>query len=66
MFGKVIDRIEEMIKEGNKRRILIYDTNGELFIEMPLLIGVVLTITAPYIVVIGTFIGILSIFSFEL
>ncbi len=63
---KIVDRIQELINEGNLRRIIIKDENGDLFMEIPLLVGVIGTIAAPYVTAIGILAGYAAKFSVEL
>ena len=62
----IIDRIEELIGEGNVRRIIIKDQNGEVFMEVPLLIGAIGTLAAPLVTVIGAVAGYAAKFSVEI
>lgn len=38
--NQLVERIEEMIKQGNIRRLIIKDANGKVLLEMPLTVGV--------------------------
>jgi len=62
----LIKRIEELIKEGNIRRIIVRDQNGEKYIEVPLLIGFIGTLAAPYVTLIGILAGIAAKFTVEI
>lgn len=50
----VLEKIKEIIKEGNARRIIIKDKNKKVLMEFPLTIGIVGVALAPILVVIGT------------
>lgn len=63
---KILTKIEEMIKEGNVRRIIIKDGNGNKFMEFPIIIGAVGILAAPIVSSIGLLVGILSNFSIEI
>lgn len=63
---KVIDRIQDLFKEGNLKRIIIRDQDGELFMEVPLYVGIIGTLAAPYVTAIGVIAGYASKFSVEL
>ena len=49
--SELVDRIKELIKEGNVRRLIIRNSKGELLMEIPLTAGVaaggVVTIIEP-------------------
>jgi len=50
---KVIAKIEELIHEGNVRRIIVKDTKGVTIIEFPLTFGVVGVALLPVWAAIG-------------
>jgi hypothetical protein len=62
----VVKKIEDLIKEGNLRRIIVRDQNGEKYIEIPLLVGAIGSLAAPYITLIGFLAGVLSKFTVEI
>ena len=73
MFEKVsstvdemIAKVEELIKDGNLRRIIIRDQDEEVFIEIPVLFGAILTIAAPFVTAIGVIAGYAANFSVEI
>ncbi len=49
----LLEKVKELIKEGNVRRIIVKDKNGKTMIEFPLTIGVVGTVLAPVLAAIG-------------
>ena len=63
---ELISKIEELIKEGNIRRIIIKDSKGKVFIEVPLTIGVVGTLAAPVMAAIGAIAGLVADFKIEI
>ncbi len=65
-FDEVVKKIEDLIKEGNLRRIIVRDQNGEKYIEIPLLVGAIGSLAAPYITLIGFLAGVLSKFTVEI
>jgi len=50
---KVIAKIEELIREGNVRRVLIKDSRGTTLIEVPLTLGLVGVALMPVWAAIG-------------
>lgn len=65
-FNEFLNKIEDLIKEGNLRRIIVRDQNGEKYLEIPLLIGAIGSLAAPYVTLIGVLAGIASKFSVEI
>lgn len=51
--NEVLAKIEELIQEGNIRRILIRNEDGKTLIDIPLTVGVVGTLIAPQLAAIG-------------
>ncbi|MGA2135225.1 MAG: DUF4342 domain-containing protein [Bryobacteraceae bacterium] len=48
VLGKeLVDKVQELIHEGNIRRIIIRDDHGHTFMEIPLTIAAVGVIAAP-------------------
>ncbi|MFA6391134.1 MAG: DUF4342 domain-containing protein [Patescibacteria group bacterium] len=50
---KVVEKVKELIKEGNARRIIINNEKGESIIEIPVTVGVVGALIAPVLAAIG-------------
>ncbi len=63
---ELLSKIEELIHEGNVRRIIIKDNKGKTFIEIPLTIGVVGTLAAPIMAAVGALAGIVADFTVEI
>lgn len=64
--NELLDKIEELIKEGNIRRIIIKDAEGKPYIEIPLTIGVIGVIAAPVVAAIGALAGVVARFTIEI
>ncbi len=47
------DKVRELIKEGNVRRIIIKDLQGHTFMEIPLTVATVGVILAPVLAAVG-------------
>ena len=47
------DKVRELIKEGNVRRIIIKDVQGHTFMEIPLTVATVGVILAPVLAAVG-------------
>ena len=49
----LIEKVKELIREGNVTRILVKDEKGRVLFEMPATIGVVGVILAPWLAALG-------------
>lgn len=63
---QIIQKIEDLISEGNLRRIIIKDQNGDKYIEIPILIGAIGIIAAPFATIIGVIAGYAANFTIEI
>lgn len=62
---ELLKKIEEIIHEGNIRRIIIKDSKGKTYLEIPLTIGVLGFLAAPVMAAVGAIAGLISKFKFE-
>jgi len=51
--GEILNKIKEIIHEGNARRIILKDEHGKIFLEIPLSVGVVGAVVAPILAAVG-------------
>ena len=51
--GEILNKVKEIIHEGNVRRIILKDEKGKTFLEIPLTVGVVGAIVAPVLAAVG-------------
>jgi hypothetical protein len=51
--GEILNKIKEVIHEGNARRIILKDEHGKIFMEIPLTVGVVGALVAPILAAVG-------------
>ncbi len=62
--GKLVDRVKELIEEGNVRRLIIRKPSAEILLEVPLTAGVavgsVVTIFAPVLAALGAMAALLA------
>jgi hypothetical protein len=49
----LVGRIKEIVHEGNVRRIIIKNDEGEKLIELPVTVGVIGTLLAPPLAAVG-------------
>ena len=62
---ELLKKIEDLIREGNVRRIIIKDGDGKIFIEIPLSVGVIGMIAAPIVAAVGALAGVVANFTVE-
>ena len=62
---ELLEKIEELIKEGNATRIIVKDENGKVFIEIPVTIGVIGTLFAPIVAALGALAGLAANYTVE-
>jgi len=51
--GKIVQKVKQLIKEGNVRRIIIINDKGDTLLEIPLTLAVVGTALAPVLAAVG-------------
>jgi hypothetical protein len=51
--SEILNKIKDLIHEGNIRRIILKDENGKTFLEIPLTVGLVGAALAPILAAIG-------------
>ena len=56
----IVEKIREIIKEGNARRIIIKNEEGESIAEFPLTIGAVGALVAPILAAVGAIAALLT------
>lgn len=57
---KVVQKVKELIKEGNARRIIIKNEKGKTLIELPLTVGVIGAVLAPVLAAVGALAALVS------
>ena len=62
--GELVDRVKELIEEGNVRRLIIRKPNDDILLEVPLTAGIavggVVTIFAPVLAALGAMAALLA------
>jgi hypothetical protein len=54
VLGKeLVDKVQEIIHEGNVRRIIIRDDHGHTFMEIPLTVAAIGVVIAPVLAAVG-------------
>jgi hypothetical protein len=60
---ELVDKISELIHEGNVRRIVIRDDHGRTFMEIPLSLAAIGAVIAPILAAVGALAAAVSHFS---
>lgn len=56
----IIEKIKSIVKEGNARKIITKNENGETVAEFPLTVGAVGALLAPILAAVGAIAALLS------
>jgi len=51
--GDLVGRVKELVHEGNIRRIVIKNEEGKLLLEIPMTLGLIGALLAPYLAALG-------------
>ena len=57
---EVVAKVKELVHEGNVRRIIVDDSNGETLLEIPLTVGVVGALLLPPLAALGAVAAVLT------
>ncbi len=67
--NQLVDRVKQLVSEGNVRRLIIRKSDGESLLEIPLTAGVavggVVTVMAPVLAALGALAALLAEFKIE-
>lgn len=63
--GHLVDKVKELVHEGNVRRIIIKDAYGKTILEVPVTVGVVGFLVAPTVAAIGALAAFAADYSIE-
>src|SRR4030067_2433589 len=55
--SNLVDRVRELLHEGNVTRVVVKDDRGKILLEIPATVGVVGAVLAPWLVALGVFVG---------
>jgi hypothetical protein len=63
--GHLVEKVKELVHEGNVRRISIKDSDGKSVMEVPVTVGVVSFLVAPTMAAIGALVALAADYSIE-
>ena len=63
--GQLVEKVKELLHEGNVRRIVIKDSGGKSVLEVPVTVGVLGFLVAPSIAAIGALAALAADYSIE-
>jgi len=62
---ELIQKIEELIHEGNVTRIIVRDDKGNTYIDIPVTVGVLGAVFAPIVAAVGALAGMAANYTLE-
>jgi len=62
---ELLEKIKELIHEGNVRKIIIKNDKGETYLEIPVTVGLIGAILAPVFAAIGALAALAANFTIE-
>ncbi len=62
---ELLKKIKDLINEGNVRRIIIKNKEGQTFLEIPISVGVIGVIVAPILAAVGAIAALAAEFTIE-
>ena len=63
---ELLGKIKELIHEGNVRKVVIKDTNGKTYLEIPVSVGLAGILLAPVFAAIGAIAALAANFKIEI
>lgn len=61
----LLSKVKQIINEGNVSRIIIKDTKGDVFLEIPVTIGIIGAVFAPVLAAVGALAALVANFTIE-
>jgi len=58
--GEILNKLKELLHEGNIRRIILKDEQGKTFMEIPLTVGIVGAALVPVVAAVGAIAALVS------
>ena len=61
--GELVDKVRELIHQGNVRRVIIKDEKGRTFIEIPVTVAALGVLAAPVLAAVGALAALVARFT---
>ena len=61
----LLRKIREIVNEGNVNRIIIKDSSGKVYLEIPVTVGVIGAVIAPVLAAVGALAALAADFTIE-
>jgi len=65
-LDNILARLQDLLHEGNVRRIIVKNPQGQVMLDVPLTILVIVTLVAPWLVAIGAVLALATNYSMEM
>jgi len=62
---ELVEKIKQLIHEGNVRRLIIKDEEGKVYLEIPVTIGIIGALVAPMLAAVGAVAAMVANFKVE-
>ncbi|MEI6884149.1 MAG: DUF4342 domain-containing protein [Bacteroidota bacterium] len=62
---ELVEKVKQLIHEGNVRRLIIKDENGKVYLEIPVTFGVIGALIAPMLAAVGAIAAMVAHFQIE-
>jgi len=62
---ELVEKVKQLIHEGNVRRLIIKDETGKVYLEIPVTIGVIGALVAPMLAAVGAIAAMVAHFQIE-
>ena len=65
-LDNILARLQDLLHEGAVRRIIVKNPQGQVLLDVPLTILVIVTLVAPWLVAIGVVLALAANYSMEM
>src|SRR5215467_8479657 len=65
-LDNIIARLQDLLHEGNVRRIIVKNPQGQVMLDVPLTVLVIVTVVAPWLVAIGAVLALATSYSIDM
>ena len=62
---ELVEKVKQLIHEGNVRRLIIKDESGKVYLEIPVTFGVIGALIAPMLAAVGAIAAMVAHFQIE-